>query len=542
MKALAALALAAVLVVSAVLVWSSVDSVERERRAAAALYEHQRTQLALERERLALQQAHQSADVVSVLDVLYRALPLVMTALALYTAHDAYKQRRTPLVRPDARGLLPVARTQLERSEVVEIVNTVLLAYHETQHTRALTTPQAVPHTFSPHMTVTAPMHAQPAQQVTTRQDEQSAQPATLPERVELADVLNRVKQGSLAFGVTSDGALLQRPLAQCYHALFAGDTRSGKTNGLDSLIVQLHHMRTHQRITLYACDYKQELLATWSRSALFQHGILSDPHDIAHLLDELVRGAGGVQARYRTFERIGAERHRVVRNIGEYAQVTGRTASLAVLVLDEINALLEAARKSDAVTCNLKTLLQTGAGAGIYVLGGAQYLTAQVLGRDASKQFVSRALFGAYDSTAARMMFDSLSKGGAQSFVDARPGRGLVRLVGMTAPAVFQSLHCSEQDILNYIALLRAHNDTTQPETHETSFKSLETHETSFNEHSEIAQHVTPEIAHIVQRLREQGKGKTAIIELVWNAKPGGTEAYKHASKVYDAITQADA
>lgn len=58
---------------------------------------------------------------------------------------------------------------------------------------------------------------------------------------------------------------------------------------------------------------------------------------------------------------------------------------------------------------------------------------------------------------------------------------------------------------------------------------ETAETPETEFQ--------INPEIASIVRRLRNEGKSKTQVIWLVWNAKPGGSKSFKDASAAYDAI-----
>ncbi len=558
MKVVCTIVLSATLVSVVYLGWRSTDDVERQRRATAALYEQQHRALQLQREQLALEQSQRTASAYSTINVLLYAMLLVSAGLILHSAHDAYRQRRTPLVRPDARGLLPVARPALERAEVVEIVKSAILAYHETQHALALTTPQAVPHTFSPHITVTQSPDERPAAQALTSTPEPLGM---LPERAELADALSHVKPAHLAFGVLADGTLLQRPFAQCYHALFTGDTRSGKTNQLDSLIVQLHHMSTRQRLKLYACDYKQELQATWSRSALFE-SILSDPRHVDALLKEL---AQHVQQRYSAFASVGAQHNRIVRNISDYANVTGRSAQLVVVVIDEINALLKAAQRSTSVADSLTTLLQTGGGAGVYVLGGAQHLTANVLGRDASKQFVSRALFGAYDDIAARMMFSTVNKSAAQTFDRGMvPGRGLVRLVGMQQAEPFQALHCSEHDILDSIKLIKSYSDAPSSATNanateiatEARYSALDTSKsvlqiatepstradaTATHESATVAvssaERVSILAAH--ERLAQEGKkpSRRAVCRAVFGVE-GGAD-YNKVKAVLDAAAQ---
>ena len=68
--------------------------------------------------------------------------------------------------------------------------------------------------------------------------------------------------------------------------------------------------------------------------------------------------------------------------------------------------------------------------------------------------------------------------------------------------------------------------------ETLKEKVSASETVETEFQEFQ-----INPEIASIVRRLRSEGKSKTQVIWLVWNAKPGGSKSFKDASAAYDAI-----
>ena len=68
--------------------------------------------------------------------------------------------------------------------------------------------------------------------------------------------------------------------------------------------------------------------------------------------------------------------------------------------------------------------------------------------------------------------------------------------------------------------------------ETLKEKVSASETAETEFQEFQ-----INPEIASIVRRLRSEGKSKTQVIWLVWNAKPGGSKSFKDASAAYDAI-----
>ncbi len=376
--------------------------------------------------------------------VFLAALPLVALGISV----DAYRQRRRPLVTPNHAGQLPVPRAMIDSGELAGAMVEALAAYHRTQQIAA-SQPRIDKLSITVKQPAALPQIPPAAPALISTEPEAPA----LPSIVELADVLPRVRGGHLAFGMLPNGELLQLPFGRAYHFLGAGDTRTGKTVMLDSLIVQLHHMAQRLPLSLYGGDFKRELAATWHASPLFST-IETQPGAIADMLVDLVEGPDGVHRRYDRFKVEGQQRGRIIRNVGDWRTITGELPRLSIVVLDEINAVLEAAKRSDRVAESLKVLLQTGAGAGVYVLGGAQYLSSAVFSRDGSKQFVSRCLFGAYDDTAARMMFGTVDSA-VRSQIDGTPGRGLIRTVSQAQPQPFQALHAGEQDILDAIATI---------------------------------------------------------------------------------------
>ncbi len=419
--------------------------------------EFSRQQLELQQQRAAAERAEQQAASMAPFDqavgaawrVFLAALPLVALGIGV----DAYRQRRRPLVTPNHAGQLPVPRAMIDSGELAGAMVQALQAYHNTQQIAA----------SQPRIDkLTITVKEAPALEAFPRRLPATDAPLiaasdmpALPSIVELSDVLPTVRGGHLAFGMLPNGELLQLPFGRAYHFLGAGDTRTGKTVMLDSLIVQLHHMAQRLPLSLYGGDFKRELAATWHGSPLFST-IETQPSAIADMLVDLVEGPDGVHRRYDRFKHEGQQRGRIIRNVGDWRSITGELPRLSIVVLDEINAVLEAAKRSDRVAESLKVLLQTGAGAGVYVLGGAQYLSSAVFSRDGSKQFVSRCLFGTYDDTAARMMFGSVDSA-VRSQIDGTPGRGLIRTVSQSQPQPFQALHTGEQDILDAIASIHA-------------------------------------------------------------------------------------
>ena len=499
------------------------------------LKSNERLALELEQQRraaeLAQQRAEEQRPMWTVFTILSVGLGLGLIAYALYQhAQDKAVQRRRLV--PDANGRYAIDTAQLSR-DVAQQIAMVIASGQMQANIAAAKASQVLPHTYSPKIEIEhAPALPQPVAP-TLLTAEPEPEPLLLPNVVELSDSWNQIKPGHIAFGAVAGSELLQLPLARIYHALFHGDTGGGKTNAIDSMIVQLHRMAARGvSLQLYAGDYKRELAATWRRSSLFAEGIQTEPKDIANMLADL---AEETRLRQAAFERAGTTTGRIIRNYSEYVNATGERLPVVVCIVDELNAVLEASTGT-ALESNLRTLLQMGRASAVLVHGGFQYMSSNVFGRDGSKQFVTRAHFGAYDQTAVRMLFGAaVDHKALQPLVNGQAGRGLIRTVGQAQPSVFQALHCSEQDILDAI-------QAAEPTTENAQIVELVSHNNSAYERPEsefTSAAKLPDYSMIVRRLREQGKGKNAIIELVWGAKPGGTNAYREASTQYERIVK---
>lgn len=378
-------------------------------------------------------------------------------------------------------------------------------------------------------------------QQIEGAADVPQLPPATLPDSAPLADVLDGLPRNQLAYGRLPGGAVLMLPLASGYHILGHGDTRSGKTNFLDGLLVQLHHKAKEYDLRLIAGDFKHELAATWARSPLLE-AVETDPAAIAEMLEELVTGRDGVLERYDQFKRLGEQSGRIVRNLGDWCKVTGEKPRLTFVAVDELNAVLEAADRRANLSGALKIALQTGAGAGLFVMGGAQYLGSKVFGRDGSKQFVTRAHFGAWDPVAIRTMFGEKLPEDQRALLTGQAGRGLIRTAGQATATPFQALKCSEDDILGAIRLL-TNDQPTMPDLRSSAeqnehLNSAGTASERGGTHTADVL-ITPEKLAIARRMLERGAGKVQVAEDVFNRKRGGSAEYREVSSALDQLLQ---
>jgi hypothetical protein len=241
---------------------------------------------------------------------------------------------------------------------------------------------------------------------------------------------------------------------------LFHGETRSGKTNAINGLITQLHEQAAQgMPLRLYAGDLKGEINRVWSTSPLFPEGVATTPNEIAETIAELVHDRTmGLQARSRLFDQAamqdGKLKH-VITNIEDYERVTKQPLERVFIVVDEINALMLEASKSNRLKESMMQLLQMGAGSGFYLLAGAQHLTAATLGTEGKYNFTTRAHFGDFNTTAITMLFGKVNADALKPHMTGAKGRGVIKTVGRSDPYVFQSLYCEHADILKAIELV---------------------------------------------------------------------------------------
>ncbi len=406
---------------------------------------------------LRLQQAQAERPFVLALvgtGVLVACGVLVLVAYNWHLDKAATRRR----LAPTAFGYPLPDPTTLDYETTIELT-ALLTAGHMQAQVEQARNSFAVPErlTYAPKLT-----SAPPAGQLVASPPNDAA--AQLPVVAPLAEVLSTLPPGHIAYGKTAQGLLVQ-PLGRGYHGLYHGRTQSGKTTAIDSMLVQLHAMAASgMPLLLFAGDFKRQLAATWNRSPLFAGRIQTEPTGILDMLAELVHGTDGIRARYQRFEQVGNETGRIIRSLDDYIRVTGEQLPRAVVFIDEMNALLDAARKQQELEGTLKQALQMGAGAGYYLMGGAQRLNAAILGTDGRDQFVTRAHFGAYDPTVISMLFGKVKHDELQPLLDGTAGRGLIATTGHPYPQAFQALNCTEQDILTAIASISPSGNPATP------------------------------------------------------------------------------
>jgi hypothetical protein len=392
----------------------------------------------------------------------------------------------------------------------------------------------------------------------------------TLPPNIDLGDL--PIPPNHIGYGIGPMGEVISAPVGSAYHALRQGDTGSGKTTNLNAELCQVHKIMSKlpNQFELFAGDFKGEFAATWSQSPAFEGGIATLPSEIADMLEIQMQE---ITSRYAKFVDIAESSKTLVRNVAEYAKVTGERLPWRLVYLDEINALLGGTIPKpvrDRVDAALKRGLQLGRGAGVFYECGAQYMTKDLFDREGSKQFVTRAYFGGWDVTAMNMVFmgkvDREWADKYRNLVTGIPGRGVYAGLG-GAVVPFQGLNASVEDILGSIALLTGLSPLS-PQTHDSGISGSlsqarmpsETPETlsSALGSSSFAPGISGEspvkLSEVIAAIRgnpamntyftEQilsrrklKQGKKEIIFALWSAKPGNNDGWTATSAFYDQV-----
>lgn len=233
----AAVALLALALLAFALTWAF-DPSYQAMREDRAYYEAQRRALELERRRWQMEQEQERAPLDRGLELAgYAFLALVAAVTAggvAYLVVDAYRQRRTPLVRPDAHGQFPVTRPQLEGGQVLALTHEIALLRQQVEGLRAIHQPGQAPASlhYSPTLTYSPSRTAVPRPSVlpgdtSTEEDSDAPSFAALIER-------GRVGRGNPLLLGFEDANGEKREIAgswlDLYATITAGLPGTGKT------------------------------------------------------------------------------------------------------------------------------------------------------------------------------------------------------------------------------------------------------------------------------------------------------------------------
>jgi S-DNA-T family DNA segregation ATPase FtsK/SpoIIIE len=263
----------------------------------------------------------------------------------------------------------------------------------------------------------------------------QNEKPASVGLRASVKALKGRLP---VSLGVDTAGNPRSMDLASTPHLLVAGQTGSGKSVFLNSLIVSLIYSKTPDEVKLVLVDPKRVEMSAYKGMPHLLRPVVTDPEGAVEALEGLV---DEMEDRYSRLEAKGA------RNIEGF----GPGMPYIVCVVDEMADLMDAAGKR--LTDLVVRLAQKSRAVGIHLVLATQRPDVKVLNGRIKANIPARIAFQVVSQTDSRVILD---EGGAERLA----GRGdmLVRTTG--DPERFHGAWVSDSEIAAVAAWAKgAHN-----------------------------------------------------------------------------------
>ncbi|MBU1008194.1 DNA translocase FtsK [Candidatus Dependentiae bacterium] len=261
-----------------------------------------------------------------------------------------------------------------------------------------------------------------------------------------LSDVLTSESQLSkevalpLALGVDITGNPEIQDLAKMPHVLVAGSTGSGKSVGLNAMLVSLLCRLTPNELKLILIDPKRLEFAPYADIPHLLFPIVTSPHKAIPVLKWVVQE---MEDRYDCMAKVGA------RSIFDYNKLVPEKMSFIMIMIDELADLMMVAGKD--VETQIARTAQMARAAGIHMIVATQRPSVDVLTGIIKVNFPARIAFRVSSKIDSRTILDG---SGAEKLL----GRGDMLFLnsGASAPKRVHGAYVSSAEISRLTGYLR--------------------------------------------------------------------------------------
>jgi len=247
-----------------------------------------------------------------------------------------------------------------------------------------------------------------------------------------------------VALGLDVRGKVVTADLAAMPHVVVAGSTGSGKSVGLNGMILSLLFKRTPAEVRFVMIDCKQVELTPFDGIAHMLRPVVTDVVEAANALEDLVTE---MERRFALLSAAGAK------NIASYnAKVSAKEAlARIVIVIDEFADLIAQQGKDKSVENAVQRLGQKARAAGLHMIIATQRPSTDVVTGSIKANVPARIAFRVAQGVDSRVVLDSQ---GAEDLLGK--GDALVQLGDGSDTRRVQFPRVSEQEVERVVAHLR--------------------------------------------------------------------------------------
>lgn len=275
----------------------------------------------------------------------------------------------------------------------------------------------------------------------------------------------------SVPLGVTPSGTVEFMDLTKAPHVLVAGQTGSGKSVCLSTILTYLIHHYSADDLDLYLIDPKRvELVPFIDAPHVKRHAT-----DLSDSLDVLEELTAEMDYRYQLFENYR------VRNISEYHKKVG-PMSRKILMIDELaDLMLTSSRSVEPVEPMIVRLTQLARAAGIHVILATQRPTVNVVTGLIKANVPTRWSFSVAQNVDSKVILD---ESGAESLYGA--GDSLVSMIGQDIPVRVQGIF-TDDDTIDFV-VEQSYHHKPEPEQDTEEVEAEDVVEADDTHHVQVA------------------------------------------------------
>ena len=256
-------------------------------------------------------------------------------------------------------------------------------------------------------------------------------------------EFINDGKPLNISLGKDIYGNNVRQDITEMPHAIIAGQTKSGKSVCINTLLISLILKNSPDRLRLILVDPKKVELSFYQEIPHLACPVLDKPEEATEALKWCV---AEMERRYDLLAKYR------VKNIGDYEEKRKRDKTMPpmpyiVIVIDEFNDLIMQCGQ-DVNDCIIR-LAQKARAAGIHVMLATQRPTVDVVNGTIKSNVPCRIAFKVADSTNSSIILDEV---GAESLL----GRGDMLIKNNDVPQRAQGAYISDSEIdsiCNYIS-----------------------------------------------------------------------------------------
>ena len=323
-------------------------------------------------------------------------------------------------------------------------------------------------------------------------------------EMVRLRDVLEcpeaKRHPSKIAVGLGKDnsGRYIVADIAKMPHVLIAGQTGSGKSVCINSIITSILYRATPEEVRMILIDPKVVELSIYNDIPHLIAPVVTDPKKAASALDWAVAEMG---MRYKKF----AERDvRDIKGYNKKLQPGEKIMPQMVIVIDELADLMMVC--PGEVEDSICRLAQLARAAGMHLVIATQRPSVNVITGIIKANIPTRIAFSVASQVDSRTMIDH---GGAEKLL----GNGDMLFVpsGINKPLRVQGSWVSDEEVHAVVSYIKDRSETTYDED---VVEKIENSVRSDAEREEVADEYDPRLPEAVEIVVDMGQASTSMLQ----------------------------